>query len=90
MKLYVAAALLYGQAMWLITQASPWAAVAASGLGLVALLVKVGVEAGEHSAALEEAKDRADWLDVMEKRVAALESAVETQKRQQALSKLAG
>lgn len=90
MRLYVAAALLYGQAMWLIAEASPWAAVGASALGLVALLVKVAVEAGEHSAALEDVKDRADWLDVMEKRVSSLESAVETQRRQQALARLEG
>lgn len=90
MRLCVAAALLYGQAMWLITEASPWAAVGASALGLVALLVKVAVEAGEHSAAIEDAKDAGDWREVAERRLAALETTVETQRRQQALNKLAG
>jgi hypothetical protein len=89
-RLYVAAALLYGQAMWLVTETSPWAAVAVSALGLIALLVKVGIEAGEHSAALEEAKDAAEASEAMERRLVALEAAVETQKRQQALSKLVG
>jgi hypothetical protein len=90
MRLYVAAALLWGQAMWLIAEASPWAAVGASALGLVALLVKVAVEVGEHSAALVEAKDAAEASETMERRLVALEAAVETQKRQQALSKLVG
>jgi hypothetical protein len=88
-RLYVAAALLYGQAMALLALRSPWAAVAASGLGLCALLAKVALEVGEIAAAVEEAKDAVERAESAERRLEAIESKVEALSRAAALSRIA-